>query len=166
MKKLPLLVLIASLGSGCAVGPNYKRPSVNVPDTYRGLTLEEAPKTEAASLGDQKWWEVFQDEQLQDLIRTALQQNYDVRIAATRILQAEAQLGITRADQFPTIAGGAEATNQRSPQSRFLPAFETSANHVNLSLQWELDFWGKFRLARPLAGQQVGAPGGHQLAGE
>ena len=126
MKKLPLLVLIASLGSGCAVGPNYKRPSVNVPDTYRGLTLEEAPKTEAASLGDQKWWEVFQDEQLQDLIRTALQQNYDVRIAAARILQAEAQLGITRADQFPTIAGGAEATNQRSPQSRFLPAFETS----------------------------------------
>jgi len=151
MKKLPLLVLIASLGSGCAVGPNYKRPSVNVPDTYRGLTLEEAPKTEAASLGDQKWWEVFQDEQLQDLIRTALQQNYDVRIAATRILQAEAQLGITRADQFPTIAGGAEATNQRSPQSRFLPAFETSANQVNLSLQWELDFWGKFRRATEAA---------------
>src|SRR3989441_13012990 len=70
MKKLALLVLIASLGSGCAVGPNYKRPTVNVPDTYRGLTLEEAPKTEAASLCDQKWWEVFQDEQLQDLIRT------------------------------------------------------------------------------------------------
>src|SRR2546426_2486959 len=147
MKKLPLLVLIASLGSGCAVGPNYKRPSVNVPDTYRGLTLEEAPKTEAASIGDQKWWEVFQDPQLQDLIRTALQQNYDVRIAATRILQAQAQVGITRADQLPTISGGVEAVNQRSARSKFFPAFETSSNQVDLSLAWELDFWGKYRRA-------------------
>ncbi len=151
MRKLAPLTLFCGLLVGCAVGPNYKRPSVNVPDTYRGLTAEEAAKTEAASLGDQKWWEVFQDERLQDLIRTALQQNYDVRIAATRILQAQAQLGITRADQLPTIAGGAEATNQRSPQSRFLPAFDTSANQVDLSLQWELDFWGKFRRATQAA---------------
>ena len=151
MRKLAALALFASLGAGCAMGPNYKRPSTNVPDAYRGLTTEEAAKGESASLGDQKWGEVFQDEQLQDLIRTALQQNYDVRIAATRILEAEAQLGITRADQFPTIAGGAEATNQRSPRSRFLPAFETSANQVNLSLSWELDFWGKFRRATQAA---------------
>jgi multidrug efflux system outer membrane protein len=115
------------------------------------LTTEEAAKGESASLGDQKWAEVFQDEQLQDLIRTALQQNYDVRIAAARILEAQAQLGITRADQLPTIAGGAEARNQRSPQSRFLPAFETSANQVNLSLSWELDFWGKLRRATEAA---------------
>lgn len=151
MRKLAALALLASLGSGCAVGPNYRRPSVNVPDTYRGLTAEEAAKAESASLGDQKWWEVLQDEQLQDLIRTALKQNYDVRIAATRILQAQAQLGITRADQLPTIAGGAEATNQRTSQSRFFPAFETSANQLNLSLAWELDFWGKFRRATEAA---------------
>jgi multidrug efflux system outer membrane protein len=151
MRKLAPLALLCGLLLGCAVGPNYKRPSVNAPDTYRGLTAEEAAKTEAASLGDQKWWEVFRDERLQDLIRTALQQNYEVRIAATRILQAQAQLGITRAGQLPTIAGGADATNQRSAQSRFLPAFETSANQVNLSLQWELDFWGKFRRATQAA---------------
>ena len=151
MRKLAALALLASLGSGCAVGPNYRRPSVNVPDTYRGLTAEEAAKAESASLGDQKWWEVLQDEQLQDLIRTALKQNYDVRIAAARILQAQAQLGITRADQLPTIAGGAEATNQRTSQSRFFPAFETSANQLNLSLAWELDFWGKFRRATEAA---------------
>jgi multidrug efflux system outer membrane protein len=151
MRKLAPLALLCGLLLGCAVGPNYKRPSVNAPDTYRGLTAEEAAKTEAASLGDQKWWEVFRDERLQDLIRTALQQNYDVRIAATRILQAQAQLGITRAGQLPAIAGGAEATNQRSAQSRFLPAFETSTNQVNLSLQWELDFWGKFRRATQAA---------------
>src|SRR5437879_6190749 len=125
------LLGVAIFGSGCTVGLNYKKPTIPVPGTYRGLPPEEAGKTDAASLGDQKWWEVFQDEQLRSLIRTALQQNYDVRIAGARILQAQAQLGITRADQFPTIAGGAEATNQRSPQSRFLPAFKTSANQVN-----------------------------------
>jgi multidrug efflux system outer membrane protein len=151
MRKLAPLALLCGLLLGCAVGPNYKRPSVNAPDTYRGLTAEEAAKTEAASLGDQKWWQVFQDERLQDLIRTALQQNYDVRIAATRILQAQAQLGITRANQLPTIAGGADATNQRSARSRFLPAFETSTNQVDLSLQWELDFWAKFRRATQAA---------------
>ena len=103
---LPVLLVILGFACGCAVGPNYKRPAVNVPPDYRGLTPEEAAKGDARSLADEKWWEVFQDEQLKELVKTALQQNYDVRIAATRILQAQAQLGITRADQFPTIAGG------------------------------------------------------------
>jgi multidrug efflux system outer membrane protein len=107
---------------------------------------QESPPA-AESLGDQKWWEVFQDQQLQDLIHTALQQNYDVRIAATRILEAQAQVGITRADQLPTISGGAQAVSQRSARSKFFPAFETSANQVDLSLAWELDFWGKYRRA-------------------
>jgi multidrug efflux system outer membrane protein len=103
------------------------------------------PATE--SFGDQKWWDVFQDKQLQDLIRTALQQNYDVRIAATRILQAQAQLGITRADQFPTLSGGASAVNERNPETKIFRQFDTSANEVDLSLAWELDFWGKYRRA-------------------
>src|SRR3979490_2527217 len=81
--------------SGCVVGPNYKRPIVNSPNAYRGLTDAEAANPAPASLGDQKWWEVFQDQQLQQLIRTALQQNYDVRIAATPVLEAQAQLRIT-----------------------------------------------------------------------
>jgi multidrug efflux system outer membrane protein len=103
------------------------------------------PATE--SFGDQKWWDVFQDKQLQDLIRTALQQNYDVRITATRILQAQAQLGITRADQWPTISGGASAVNERNPKTKVFRQYETSANQVDLSLAWELDFWGKYRRA-------------------
>src|SRR6266702_7177373 len=82
--------------SGCVVGPNYKRPIVNSPNTYRGLTEAEAANSTATSLGDQKWWEVFQDQQLQQLIRAALQQNYDVQVAAARVLEAQAQLGITR----------------------------------------------------------------------
>ena len=147
MRKLIALSLIMLLASGCAVGPNYKRPSVTVPGTYRGAIPQEATQPAAESIGDQKWWEVFQDPQLQDLIHTALQQNYDVRIAATRILQAQAQVGITRADQLPTISGGVEAVNQRSARSKFFPAFETSSNQVDLSLAWELDFWGKYRRA-------------------
>ena len=147
MRRLIALSLIMLLASGCAVGPNYKRPSVTVPGTYRGAIPQEATQPAAESFGDQKWWEVFQDPQLQDLIHTALQQNYDVRIAATRILQAQAQVGITRADQLPTISGGVEAVNQRSARSKFFPAFETSSNQVDLSLAWELDFWGKYRRA-------------------
>ena len=74
-----------------------------------------SPQPAAASFGEQKWWDVFQDPQLQQLIRAALQHNYDVRIAVTRILQAQAVLGITRADQLPTVNAGASATNDRSP---------------------------------------------------
>lgn len=132
---------------GCAVGPNYKKPQVNTPAVYRGLTPEEAASGETRSLADEKWWEVFQDEQLKELIRTALQQNYDVRRAATRVLQAQAALGITRADQFPTITGQAAAVNVRTSQQKLLPALDTNTNRLGLNLDWELDFWGKFRRA-------------------
>jgi multidrug efflux system outer membrane protein len=100
-----------------------------------------------ASFGEQKWWDAFQDEVLSDLIRTALKQNYDVRIAAARILQARAQVAISRADQLPSVSAGASAVNERIPQTVRIPSIETSANQVSLSLAWELDFWGKFRRA-------------------
>jgi multidrug efflux system outer membrane protein len=147
VRSLIALSLVMLLLSGCAVGPNYKRPSVDVPGTYRGAAPPEAQQPAAESLGDQKWWEVFQDKQLQDLIHTALQQNYDVRIAATRILEARAQVGIARADQLPTISGGAQAVNERYPRVKLYPQYETSSNQVDLSLAWELDFWGKYRRA-------------------
>ena len=127
--------------TGCTVGPKYKRPPVTVPDSYRGLAPEAGPPS-TSSLADEKWWTVFQDPQLQILIRGALAQNYDMRIAAVRVLQAQAALGITRADQFPTITAGASSSNERFPATRITPAFETSPSQVNLSLFWELDFWG------------------------
>ena len=142
----PALVL-----SGCTMGPNYRRPTVAVPPTYRGLAPDRTAQTETATLGDQKWWDIFQDEQLRRLIHVALQQNYDLRIAASRILEAKAQLGITRADQFPTVSAGAGIADVRTAQSKFLPAFETSTGQVNLSAAWELDFWGKFRRATEAA---------------
>jgi multidrug efflux system outer membrane protein len=119
---------------------------------YRGVTPQEPAQPAASqSFGDQKWWEVFQDKQLQDLIHTALQQNYDVRIVATRILEARAQLGITRADQFPSVNGEALAVNERNPKTKLFRQYDTSANQLDLFLAWELDFWGKYRRATEAA---------------
>jgi len=151
VRRLAVFFLVMHLSSGCAVGPNYKRPSVSVPDTYRGAEPQEAPQPATASLGDQKWWELFQDQQLQDLIHTALRQNYNVWIAAARILQAQAQVGITRADGLPTINTGAQSFDQRSPRTKLFHEYETSAHQVDLSLAWDLDFWGKYRRANESA---------------
>ena len=151
MRNCTVLLSAALLLSGCTVGPNYKRPVVAVPPTYRGAVPDETAQTDTATLGDQKWRDIFQDEQLRALIRTALQQNYDVRIAASRVLEANAQLGITRADQFPALSAGAGIGDVRTAQAKFLPKFETSIGQVNLSAAWELDFWGKFRRATEAA---------------
>jgi multidrug efflux system outer membrane protein len=151
MRNCTVLLSAALLLSGCTVGPNYKRPVVAVPPTYRGAVPDETAQTDTATLGDQKWRDIFQDEQLRALIRIALQQNCDVRIAASRVLEANAQLGITRADQFPTLSAGAGIGDVRTAQAKFLPKFETSIGQVNLSAAWELDFWGKFRRATEAA---------------
>ena len=145
-----LLAILFLVLTGCTVGPKYKRPPITVPDSYRGIAPDAGPQT-SASLADEKWWTVFQDSELEALIREALLQNYDVRIAASRVVQAQAVLGITRADQFPTITGGAASSNERFAATRITPAFETSPSSVNLSLFWELDFWGKYRRATEAA---------------
>jgi len=153
------VVLLASMMGvcGCAVGPNYKKPKVDAPAVYRGLTPEEVAKADTKSFAEQKWWDVFQDEQLKELIKTALQQNYDLRRAGVRILEARATLGITRADQFPTISADASALNERTAQQKFVPAVKTSANRVGLDFSWELDFWGKFRRATEAARANLSA---------
>lgn len=137
--------------TGCAVGPNYKRPNVDVPGAYRGPTGTEAVSASSASLGEQKWWEVFQDSQLQQLIRTALQQNYDARIAATRVLEAEAQVGIARANQFPTVSAGGSGTNLHNPATGPIPSYGLTFGRVTASAAWDLDFWGKYRRATEAA---------------
>jgi multidrug efflux system outer membrane protein len=152
MKKLAAITLLALGFTGCTVGPRYKRPPVDVPTAHRGIEQENAGKTEAASIADQKWWELFQDQQLQQLIHTALEQNYDVRIAAARILEAQAQLGITRANQFPQANAGAASNVVRVPAQPALPvATNGSATQLSVSAAWELDFWGKFRRATEAA---------------
>jgi len=145
MKKFALLAF-AIWFAGCTVGPKYQRPAINTPSTYRGGNPAQPAIASAESLGNEKWWEVFQDPVLQQLIRTALQQNYDVQIAATRVLQAQAELGITRANQFPMLGAGAQAFSERNPKiSSAFPAYQTNVGQVDLSVIWNLDFWGKYR---------------------
>ncbi|MBS1850328.1 MAG: efflux transporter outer membrane subunit [Acidobacteria bacterium] len=146
MLAFPLLL------AGCSLQPKYKRPDVSLPAVYRNERPQDA---QAQALGDSKWWEVFQDQELQGLIRTALQQNYDVRMAATRIEQARAQLGITRANQFPTVSGGAAATVLRSPKNKLQPDYQINAEELTLSASWQLDFWGQYRSATESARAQL-----------
>jgi outer membrane protein, multidrug efflux system len=143
-------VLMVSI-AGCAVGPNYKRPAVDVPAAYRGEPLPASSDSGPESIGDAKWWTVFHDEELQKLVRTALEQNYDVRIAATRVLEAQAQLGITRADQFPTVSAGADINTTRNPKTPIFPSYQLNTGQLDLSAAWELDFWGKYRRATEAA---------------
>jgi multidrug efflux system outer membrane protein len=140
--------------AGCRVGPKYQRPMVTAPESFRGAPVN-TPSAPVASFGEQKWWDVFQDPQLQALIRTAVQNNYNVRIAAARILEAEAQLGITHANEFPSAAGVAAVNNNRNSKSKFLNAYETSNTQLALGFQWSLDFWGKYRSATDAARDEL-----------
>ena len=159
---LSILLFSVVVWCGCTVGPNYKRPTVDVPVTYRDASAEtqsspehnatpSTPQQTAGSLGDEKWWDVFQDEELRSLIRIALKNNYDVRIAATRVLQAQAQLGITRADQYPSLGVGGSVADQRSPRIGPIPSYEVSLGQVTASAAWNLDFWGRYRRATEAA---------------
>lgn len=138
--------------TGCLTHLKYTRPMIGLPAAYRD---ESTPAGGPASLGDAKWWEVFQDEKLQELIRTALQKNYDVRIAASRIVQAQALWRITRADQFPMVTGDAGIASLRSPQNKIAPAYSLNAEQLDVSVAWELDFWGKYRNATEAARAQL-----------
>jgi multidrug efflux system outer membrane protein len=152
-----MLVLIAgsalALSAGCVtVGPNYSRPTVTAPDAYRGAN-EATPA--AASLAEQRWDTVFTDEVLQQLIREALERNFDVRIAASRILQAQAQYGVARADRYPTVQGQASAQVQHGSVVNGDTLPTVGLGQLGLSAVWDLDFWGKYRRATEAAQAEI-----------
>jgi multidrug efflux system outer membrane protein len=146
-----LIVAVSMSAAGCLVGPDYKRPSVDVPRSFRSATT---PASEM-SFGDDAWWQVFSDPTLQSLIRTALQQNSDLQLAAARILEAQAQLGITRSNQFPTATAGVDVLGERPSVALGFPSENVGAVQVQGSIAWELDFWGKYRRATEAARAQL-----------
>ncbi len=145
-------ILLFGLGLilvGCAVGPDYRRPDVSVPATFRGGPPEA--RGDPRSFGDLAWWTVFPDAELQALIRTALEQNYDLRVAATRILQARAQVTIARSFRFPTADASAAAPYDLATGGDRPPNYEAFLPQGGLSVAWELDLWGRFKRATEAA---------------
>ncbi len=170
MRTLQLSLCVLLAVTGCRLGPKYARPAVDAPGSFRGQAPELSAQSSvsgktavsADSLGDQKWWTVFQDAQLQTLIRTALANNYDARIAAERVIAAQAQLGITRADQLPSLDASGAFTSTRTQQTGMgslgtLPAYRTDSGQLALNASWELDFWGKYRRATEAARADLAA---------
>ena len=143
-------LVVAALLSGCTIGPDYKRPPVARPETFRGQATAEA-----ASLADVPWWEAFQDPILKGLIQDALGSNYDVRIAAARVQEARANLGVARSDYFPSLDYGGGAS-----RARMLPgvlggvgaqAPASDLYSATMSMSWELDIWGRIRRSNEAA---------------
>ena len=206
-KTCAVVALLMLALSACKLGPNYQRPSLDVPGGYRGIAPEAgstktaapspldtvppagrqpttaspqqpeavpppAPQTTTQSeptpspygsaqpagqtqsagqpgqpFGDTQWTAVYQDEALQGLIKEALANNYDLRVAATRVLQAAANLGIVRANQFPSVEGGGSIAYERNLQ---LPR-ATTFGSLNISASYIVDFWGQYRRATEAA---------------
>ena len=152
-----LLTSFAVLLMGCTVGPNYRRPAVAIPSDFRASA--PLPPAQAASLADLKWFEVFKDKELQGLIRTALEKNYDLRDAVARIDVARAGLGIARSGQFPNVgaAGNIEINRlSRDGATALSPAVLPTQNRnfgtVTLALlSFEVDIWGRLRRATEAA---------------
>jgi multidrug efflux system outer membrane protein len=152
-----LLIAVVCISTGCTVGPNYQRPSLATPQAFRAP--DPLPAGQAGSFADLKWFEVFKDEQLQTLIRRALEKNYDLRDAVARVEEARAALGITRSDQFPNFgAGGSVDINRLSRDGatplppQFLPSQNRNFGTAALQLlSFEVDLWGKLRRATEAA---------------
>lgn len=150
---LAVAVAACALLAGCMMGPDYRRPAVDLPAAYRGDGAAPASQTQPASLGDVPWWEVFQDPVLQDLIRQALANNLDLKQAIARVEQARAQVQVVGAPLYPQVGYGANVSRQNTPtitpervDNLTYTGYSGSAN-----LSWEIDFWGKVRRASEAA---------------
>jgi outer membrane protein, multidrug efflux system len=156
-RRISYLGLALTLLCGCTVGPNYQRTKLATPSQFRAP--EPLSGQDAFSIADLKWFDLFHDEQLQALIRRALMQNYDLRDAVTRVEAAQANLGITRSNQFPQFAAnGAVEINRLSRNGEtalppeILPSQNRNFGEASLGLlSFEVDLWGKLRRATEAA---------------
>ena len=143
LSKLVMAVFIFGLLTGCMVGPNYHRPTVQTPTAYRDLTANPQLQAQTASYADLPWWQVFQDPKLQELIRTALKQNYDLQLATERINAARAQLAVTRSSLFPQVQGSGNFSGGKESN------FQTKYNFLTLTVDaaFQVDLFGRLRRA-------------------
>jgi multidrug efflux system outer membrane protein len=150
-KKALALALASILFAGCKVGPNYHRPVVQTPGDYRDLSENPQAQAQAASFADLPWWQVFQDAQLQELIRTALKENYDLQLATERIAAARAQVAITRSSLFPQVQGNANFGGGKDPTT------QSKYNILELTADaaFQLDLFGRLRRATEAARAQL-----------
>jgi outer membrane protein, multidrug efflux system len=151
LARVTAAILVSALIAGCAVGPNYHRPVVQTPAAYRDLSEGSPVQPQAASIADLPWWQVFQDPQLQQLVRVALKQNYDLELATERINAERAQLAVTRSNLFPQLSGDANFTGGREQN------FQTYYNFLSLAADatFQLDFFGRLRRATQAARAQL-----------
>ena len=144
MRRVMLVGALALATTACTVGPNYRRPPLPGPAEFRSLGPENP--VDVLSIGDLGWWALFQDEALQSLLRRALEANYDVRIAAARIMQARAQVTIARSFQFPELRASGSAPYTHIEGGRSTLQFrDTFAPIGSLDLAYEADLWGRYR---------------------
>ncbi len=142
-------VLLAA-AVGCTVGPKYQRPAYPAPPAFRGADDAAIISDAQGSLGDERWAQVFREPELQDLIRKALTNNYDLRIAAQRILEQQAQVQITRSQQFPTLSVGGTGLGADVPALNNITGSNSISSPIvagsfSLSAAWNPDFWGLYR---------------------
>jgi multidrug efflux system outer membrane protein len=141
---------LSFLLSGCLVGPRYKRPAVTSPPVFRGQQGE----AQKASIADLPWWEIFQDETLRDLIKTALANNNDLRIAAARVEQARQFARMARSEYHPGVGYQASISGGKN---EFLGSPGDSSGKqrgavgVVLGASWEADVWGRIRRSNEYA---------------
>jgi outer membrane protein, multidrug efflux system len=144
-------ILCCGLLVGCAVGPKYHRPAVQTPTAFRDVTPDSQKQAQAASYADLPWWQVFQDPKLQELIRTALKQNYDLQLATERINAARAQVAITRSSLFPQVSANANFNGGKDAATRFKFNFLTLVGDA----AFQLDLFGRLRRATEAARAQL-----------
>lgn len=149
--------IVLLLLAGCTVGPNYQRPTVDAPDSYRRAATDTNAISGSNSLGDLGWWSVYDDPQLRAYIAEALTNNWDIKIAAARVLEAEASAQVTRSQFFPNIIAGGDAYTSRVSQdgASLVPPHvnpEREYGDVFLSMPtYEVDLWGRIRRANEAA---------------
>lgn len=136
------VIAAAMIIAGCAMGPDYKRPQMDMPPTFRG-----EPEAGTNSLGDLPWWSVFKDDALQELIRTALTNNYDLRIAVTRVEQAQDIASETRSQLFPELNYTGGIAREKNSANGFLVVNSNTVNYfaAGATASWDIDLWGRIR---------------------